>query len=404
MERIVVTGLGVVSSIGCTLEEFESSLLGGQSGAGLAEHFNSTGFENVTVCEVKNFDPSAYVRNTPLETLGRSAQFSIAAARMALADAGLEEAELRGRHIPVTIGTTDGESQPLDELARYWANGGLETAPAELVEKSAAGNLSNAISREFGLHGASKTIPTACAAGNYAIGNAYDMLRVGQAHIAICGGSDSVCRKTYSGFSRLGTIAPEKCQPFDLNRQGIVTGEGAGILILETLSSAQARGAHIYAEMLGYGLGCDADHMVAPNKDSVARCIGIAHKAAGVCSADIDYICAHGTGTSANDTIESQAIKAAFGPLVPPVSSIKSMLGHCMGAASAIASIACILSIRGQFLPPTINHDTPDPNCIEDCVPNVSRTHSVRVAQNNGFAFGGNNAITIYGAYRHEVC
>lgn len=403
MERIVVTGLGVVSSIGCTLDDFERGLIEGHSGRAPAHNFDVSGFGAPQACEVKDFDPVTHVRNTPVGALGRSSQFSIGAARMAFADAGLDEADLKGRRIPVTIGTTDGESQTLDELARYWVASGLMDAPPELIEKSAAGNLSNAISREFGLRGASRTISTACSAGNYAIGNAFDMLRAGQADIAVCGGSDSVCRKTYSGFSRLGTIAPEKCQPFDLNRQGILTGEGSGILILETLSSAQARGARIHAELLGYGLSCDADHMVSPNAESVARCIRIAHANAGVQPSQVDYVCAHGTGTSANDTVESQAIKAAFGAHVPPTSSIKSMVGHSMGAASAIASIACILAIGRGFLPPTINHDTTDPNCIPDCVPNASRKQQVRIAQNNGFAFGGNNAITVYGALDREV-
>lgn len=403
MERIVVTGLGVVSSIGCTREEFEQGLLEGKSGMAIATQFNTTGFGEVKACEIKNFDPASYIRNSDVETLGRSSQFSIAVARMALEDAGLDEAALRGQYVPVTIGTTDGESQPLDDLARIWANGQLDDAPAALFEKSAAAQLSNAVSREFGLCGPSRTISTACSAGNYAIGNARDILQSGAAKIALCGGSDSVCRKTYSGFSRLGTIAPEKCQPFDLNRMGILTGEGAGMLVLETLSSARERGATIYAELLGYGLSCDADHMVSPNMNSVARCIRIALDDAKVNPADVDYVCAHGTGTSANDTVESGAIKTVFSEKLPAVSSIKSMVGHSMGAASAIAAIACILAIRNGFLPPTINHETPDPDCVPDCVPNTARRQTVRIAQNNGFAFGGNNAITVYGAYEEEV-
>ncbi|MEL6677947.1 MAG: beta-ketoacyl-[acyl-carrier-protein] synthase family protein [Pseudomonadota bacterium] len=403
MERIVVTGLGVVSSIGSSLEEFEAGMREGRSGMAPAANFNRHGFDNVKACEVKAFDPLEYLKNTDASTIARSSQFSIAAARMALENAGFDPETLRGTRIPVIIGTTDGESQPLDEVARIWAEEGLEAAPADLFEKSATANLSNAVSREFGLTGSSKCISTACSAGNYAIGNAFDLLRAGDAQIAICGGSDSVCRKTYSGFSRLGTIAPEKCQPFDLNRKGILTGEGSGILVLETLSSAQARGAKIYAEVLGYGLSCDADHMVSPNKESVARCIRIAHQSAGITPAEVDYVCAHGTGTAANDTVESGAIKLVFGEDTPAVSSIKSMVGHSMGAASAIASIACILAIQGDFLPPTVNHEEADPDCVPDCVPNASRAHQVRVAQNNGFAFGGNNAITIYGAYQAEA-
>jgi len=403
MERIVVTGLGVVSSIGCSIAEFEAGMREGRSGMAPGKNFNLAGFDNVRACEVKDFDPSKYLENTDANTVARSSQFSIAAARMALEDAGLDLSELRGQRIPVIIGTTDGESQPLDEVARIWAEDGLGAVPAGLFAKSATGSIPNAVSREFGLTGSSKCISTACSAGNYAIGNALDLLRDGDAEIAICGGSDSVCRKTYSGFFRLGTIAPEKCQPFDLNRKGILTGEGSGILVLETLASAKRRGARIYAEVLGYGLSCDADHMVSPNKDSVANCIRVAHESAGVAPGDVDYVCAHGTGTAANDTVESGAIKLVFGDKTPAVSSIKSMVGHSMGAASAIASIACILAIRGDFMPPTVNHETVDPDCVRDCIPNTSRHRKVRIAQNNGFAFGGNNAITIYGAYQQEA-
>ena len=398
MERIVVTGLGVLSSIGTTLTDFEAALVAGKSGARPTKGFETTGYENIQTCEVQDFDPTACVEATNPDTLGRSSQFSITAVAQALEDAGLTRADVAGTPIPVAIGTTDGESQPLDKLAAIWARDGLDAFDADLIEQSSAANLANAVSREFLLTGPSLTISTACSAGNYAIGHALDLLREGQTDIAICGGSDSVCRKTYAGFSRLGTIAPEKCQPFDANRKGILTGEGAGILVLETLTSAKARGARIYAEVLGYGLNCDADHMVSPNMDSVANCIRTALGNAGLDTSQVDYICAHGTGTVANDTTETGAIRKVFGDHTPPVSSIKAMLGHTMGAASAIASIACILAIRGQFLPPTINHETVDADCPVDCVPNTSRTARVRIAQNNGFAFGGDNAITLFGA------
>ncbi len=398
-ERVVITGLGVVSSVGVTLEEFKNSLLNGVSGANPASQFNCEGFESVTNCEIKEFRPESYVTNTPVEELGRSSQFSIAAAKMALADAGFSLDDIANKAIPVCIGTTDGESQSLDQLAKDWVTQGQASFNSGLVEKSVASNLANSISKEFSLFGESVTISTACAAGNYAIGHAFDKLRAGKADIVICGGSDSVCRKTYAGFSRLGTIAPEKCQPFDKNRKGILTGEGAGILILESLSSARRRNARIYAEVKGYGLNCDANHMVSPNMESVANCMRIALKNAGLQPQDIDYICAHGTGTVANDETESGAINAVYQGNPPPVSSIKSMLGHSMGAASAIASIACILAIGEQFLPPTINHENDDEKCRIDCVPNQSRSAKVKVVQNNGFAFGGNNAITLFGAF-----
>lgn len=401
-DKVVVTGLGVVSSIGLNLADFKDSLLNGRCGAQQASMFNTEGYDSVRACEVKHFDPALFVKNTPLNELGRASKFSIAAAQMAIEDSDLQRSDIVGEKIPVCIGTTDGESQSLDELAKIWSEEGLEKIDGVLVEQSVASNLSNSISREFGLYGESVTISTACSAGNYAIGYAFDLLQSGSAKMAICGGSDSVCRKTYSGFFRLGTIAPEKCQPFDVNRKGLLTGEGAGVLVLETLSSALERGARIYAEVLGYGLNCDANHMVAPNMESVASCIRIAHKNAGVSPGQVDYVCAHGTGTVANDVTESGALNIVYDNNPPPVSSIKSMLGHTMGAASAIASIACILSIYHQFIPPTINHEEHDENCIDDCVPNESRVADVSVAQNNGFAFGGNNAITMYGKYEEK--
>ncbi len=401
-EKIVITGMGSLSSIGNNLTELKEALLSGKLGSKPATVFNTEGFDSVVNCEVKTFNPEQYIKYTPIESLGRTSQFSIAATKMALEDAGLTSTALKGQRIPVSIGTTDGESQHLDALAKVWVTKGLSELDGELVEQSTASNLANSISKEFGLTGESITVSTACSAGNYAIGHAFDLLKTGAANIAICGGADAVCRKTYSGFHRLGTIAKDKCQPFDLHRNGIMTGEGAGILILETLSSALKRKAHIYAEVLGYGLNCDAHHMVSPNMESVARCIRLAHDNANISPEDVDYICAHGTGTIANDTTESGAIRMVYGETPPPVSSIKSMLGHTMGAASAIASIACVLAIENQFLPPTINHEVDDPACNIDCVPNKSRPAKVNIVQNNGFAFGGNNAITIYGAYQQR--
>lgn len=398
-ERIVVTGLGVVSSIGSNIDEFKNSLIHGKSGFKPAEHFNLEGFGSVINSEVKDFDPERYIHHTPVEELGRSSRFSIAAARMAIEDAGFSAHDIEGEPIPVWVGTTDGESQSLDTLAKGWASKGTMQFDPDLVEISLATNLSNAVSRELKLCGESSTFVTACAAGNCAIGYAFDQLQAGRAQLALCGGSESVCRKSYVGFTRIAAMAPEKAQPFDVNRKGIIAGEGSGMLVLETLSSARKRNARIYAELLGYGSNCDANSMVAPDVDSIARCIGIAHENAGVTAEDVDYICAHGTGTRANDGAETAAINMVFSSSKPPVSSIKSMIGHSMGAASAIASIACVLAIQHQFIPPTMNHEITDEKCDIDCVPNEPRFTDLRVVQNNGFGFGGNNAITMYGAF-----
>jgi 3-oxoacyl-[acyl-carrier-protein] synthase II len=296
--------------------------------------------------------------------------------------------------------TTDGESRDLDGLVAHQLSGAPDTpAQSTVAARVPAARLSMAIVAELGLTDVEAvTIPTACAAGNYAIGYGFDTVRLGDADIALCGGADAVCRKTFTGFYRLGTIAPEVCAPFDRGRTGILTGEGAGILVLESLPAALARGARIYAEVLGYGLTCDADHPVAPNLDSIARCIDAALTSAGLKPHEVDFISAHGTGTRANDVTEAAAIRRVF-PSPPPTVSIKSMIGHTMGAASALASAACALALREGFIPPTINHVETDPECGLDCVPNRAVDADLTVVQNNALAFGGNNAVLLLGRY-----
>jgi 3-oxoacyl-[acyl-carrier-protein] synthase II len=248
----------------------------------------------------------------------------------------------------------------------------------------------------IGLQGDSVIVATACSAGNYAIGYAFDKIRSGAVEIALCGGSDVQCLKNFGGFFRIGALAPEKCQPFDRDRKGILPGEGAGVLVLESLDRAQARGAEILAEVLGYGTSCDGTHIMSPDKDGIVACALDALQRSGVRPEQVDYICAHGTGTPANDVVETAAMREVFGDSLPPMSGIKSMLGHTMGAASALSAIACVLSLKHGFLPPTIHFSTPDPECTLDCVPNRSRAAKPRIAQNNAFAFGGNNAIVLF--------
>ncbi|WP_431774982.1 beta-ketoacyl-[acyl-carrier-protein] synthase family protein [Streptomyces cucumeris] len=398
--RVVITGLGAVSSIGQGAVEFLAGLRSGRSAAKPITAFDTTGFEHANGCEISDFEPTDWIRNFDVEELGRASQFSLAASRMAVADAALEEADLRAHRCLISIGTTDGESRDLDQLVETEVEAGPERMDPTVAARIPAGRLSAAVARELRLTRVEAvTLPTACAAGNYAIGYGYDAIRSGEVEFALCGGADALCRKTFTGFYRLGTIAPERCQPFDVDRKGILTGEGAGVLLLESLESALARGAHIYAEILGYGLNCDAYHPVAPNQDSVARCMQRALDNAGVKPAEVDFISAHGTGTKANDVTEAGAIRQVFGEQPPRTISIKSMIGHSMGAASALASIACALAIEEGFIPPTINHVTTDPECNVDCVPNEAVDADLRVVQNNGLAFGGNNSVVIYGKY-----
>jgi 3-oxoacyl-[acyl-carrier-protein] synthase II len=314
---------------------------------------------------------------------------------MAVADAGLTD---HGRAM-VCIGTTDGGGDAGERIAEHAVR---DTAvPAELPGRVPAGTLPVAVARELGLSDVDiSTVATACAAGNYAIGNGFDAVAAGEVDVALCGGADAMCRMTFTGFYRLGAVDPECCRPFDVHRQGILTGEGAGVLVLEPLDAAVARGARIYAEVLGYGLNCDAGHPVAPDQDSVAACMRLALDDAGVTPGQVDLIAAHGTGTKANDSTECGAIHDVFGPTPPRTVSVKSMLGHTMGAASALSAVACALALHEGFIPPTINHVETDPVCAVDCVPNESVAADLRVVQNNALAFGGNNSVVLFGRAR----
>ncbi|WP_205862677.1 beta-ketoacyl-[acyl-carrier-protein] synthase family protein [Planosporangium thailandense] len=403
-QRVVLTGCGVVSSIGTGAEEFGAALRAGRSGARPITAFATEGFERTNGCEVVGFDPARWVRNQPLRELGRASQFAVAAARMAVEDAGLDVEVLQRSRTLVSVGTTDGESHDLDRLVQTDIAQGPEHFDPVLAARVPAGRLSAGIARELGLVDVEAvTIPTACAAGNYAIGYGFDAVRAGEVDFAFCGGADAMCRKTFAGFYRVGTIAPDRCQPFDSDRKGILTGEGAGILLLESLESALARGARIYAELLGYGLNCDAFHQVAPNEGSVAEAMRLALENAGVQPHEVDFISAHGTGTKANDVTEARAIRRVFGDHTPRTISIKSMLGHTMGAASGLGAIACALAIVNRMIPPTINHVKTDPECDVDCVPNNAIEADVRIVQNNGLAFGGNNAVVILGKYEEAL-
>jgi len=394
VNRVAVTGLGVVSSIGTGVVEYAAGLRAGRSGARPISAFDTNGFAHSVGCEVVGFEPERWITRQPVENLGRAAQFSVAAARMAVADAGLTNP---GRAM-VCLGTTDGGGDAGERIAEHVVRG--NDIPAELPRRVPAATLPIAVARELELSDVDlSTVATACAAGNYAIGNGFDAIAAGDVDVALCGGADAMCRMTFTGFYRLRAIDPECCRPFDVNRQGILTGEGAGVLVLEPLDKAKARGARIYAEVLGYGLNCDAAHPVAPDQNSVAECMRLALDESGVTPDQVDLIAAHGTGTKANDTTECGAILDVFGAAPPRTVSVKSMLGHTMGAASALSAIACALAIKDGFIPPTTNHVETDPACGIDCVPNEAVDADLRVVQNNALAFGGNNSVVLFGRH-----
>jgi 3-oxoacyl-[acyl-carrier-protein] synthase II len=400
-DPVVVTGLGVVSSIGTGVGEFADGLRQSRSGARPITAFDVAGFAHTNACEIPDFEPRRWLSRLAPGDLGRATQLSVASARMAVDDAGLTEQQVREKRALIAVGTTYGESGELDRIVRQQVVNGTDRVDPAAAARASSSRLSVDVARELGLTDVEAvTIPTACAAGNYAIGYGFDAVGSGEVDIALCGGVDALLRMTFVTFYRLGTIAPECCQPFDRNRRGILTGEGGAVLVLETLGSALARGAHIYAEVLGYGLACDAHHPVAPDQSSVARCIRQALRNSGTTPDQVDYISAHGTGTRANDVIEVAAIRQVFGPAPPPTSSMKSMLGHSMGAASALAAAGCALALDQGFIPPTINFTEPDPEIDIDCVPNLARKEQPRVVQNNSLAFAGNDAVLVLG--RHD--
>lgn len=297
------------------------------------------------------------------------------------------------------MGTTSGEPREVERFDDLFVSKNLERVGPEFLALYPSHVIAAHIARELQFGGINIMIPTACAAGNYAIAHAFDVLRAGRASLMLAGGSDSFSRITYTGFAQLGAIAPEVCQPFDRYRKGMIPGEGAGVLVLEPLSSAIKRGARIYAEISGYGLSCDAHHMTAahPNGEGAVRAMKQALEQSRTDQEEVGYISAHGTGTPTNDRLETLAVKQLFGDAAYriPISSIKSMLGHTMGAASAIEAAACALAVYHDRIPPTINLKEPDPECDLDYVPNHAREHTVRVAMNNAYAFGGNNASLI---------
>ncbi|MBS1856997.1 MAG: beta-ketoacyl-[acyl-carrier-protein] synthase family protein [Acidobacteria bacterium] len=407
MKRVVVTGIGVISPIGSGKAQFWEALLEGKSGIRPVASFDTSAFPVHIGAEVLDFQAERYLRRLAPASMGRASQLATAAARLALDDSGLDLAHADRRAVGTSIGTTSGEPQFVELYNDLRKAGNVEQAPAEIFPRYSCSSISVHVATEFDLRGPCLTIPTACAAGNHAIGQGFDLIRTGRVEAVLAGGADSFSRIPYMGFARLGAIAPQRCQPFDRNRKGMVPGEGAGMILLESLDRAVARGARIYAEVLGYGLSCDSHHMTAshPEGDGAIRAMQAALKDSGVGIEDIDYISAHGTGTPTNDRVESTAMCRLFGERARhvPMSSIKSMVGHTMGAASAIEAAACTLALDTGWIPPTINHEESDPDFDLDYVPNQSRQTRPQVVLNNAYAFGGNNASVCFRRYEGGV-
>jgi len=387
---VVVTGLGCITPIGNDPAAFWTSLLEGRSGAARVESFDPGPYRTQVGCEVRGFAP-----NDTGSGAGRATLLAIEAARQALHRGGMDPGTA-GSRLGVSLGTTMGEPCFLDRLTGESA----EVWP-EALEKTPS-SITTGVARALGIRGLGASLPAACSAGNYAVGLALDLIREGRIDAALAGGSEAFSESAFAGFSRLNALSPDVCRPFDRDRQGLLLGEGAGVLLLEAEECALRRGARILARVLGYGLSCDAHHITGPHPEGegAAACMRNALRDAGETAEAVDYISCHGTGTVQNDRIEALAIRKVFGDRAPslPVSSIKALTGHMMGAASAVEAIACVLALGAGVLPPTWNHRNLDPGCDLDVIPNEPRAARARLVLNNSYAFGGNNACVALAA------
>ena len=396
-DRIVVTGVGCVAPNGIGSNAFWSALVEGRNALREITAIDVSNHGRHLGGQVIGFDAEKTLGVELANRCGRASQMAIAAGREALAQANLADPPRGGL---LVVGTTMADVSEFEKMNDQWFEGGMRAIERANIHRADSSGFAARIGRGL-MKGVRPTfISNACAAGNAALALAAQRLRSGDAPFAVAGGSDPISRIAYTGFVRLGAMAPERCQPFDRDRRGMMASEGAGMLVLETLESARRRGATPLAELAGFGMSCDANHVTSPRADGRELAVAIrdALKAAEVRPSEVGYFGAHGTGTAANDLAESHAIRNAFGDCgtTVPVSSIKSMIGHAMGAASALQSIACVMSIQRGAIPPNINYENPDPECGVNIVANKARHVQVDVAVSNASAFGGNNATLVF--------
>ena len=410
LPRVVITGMGVVSSLGFGVERYWRMLKAGETNIDRITHFDPSPFTSQLAGEVRDFKPSDWMDGKDARRMARFSHFAVAAARMALEDSALAIDNSNAARVGVYLGTGIGSLGGIsDEQTLLLEKGPSRVSPffipAILPNMAAA-----QVSRIFGAKGYNSTVVTACAASTQAIGEGFEVIRRGAADAVLVGGTDaSICALGLAGFCAARALSTRNgdpkhaSRPFDLNRDGFVPGEGAGILVIETLEGALARGARIYAELAGFGVSSDAYHMVAPEPDGdgAARAMQAALDNAGIRPEDVDYINAHGTSTQMNDATETRAIKRVFGEHAYrlAISSTKSMLGHLLGASGGVEAVAVAMTLREGFIHPTINLETPDPECDLDYVPGIGRKADVRIALSNSFGFGGQNACLIFKKY-----
>ena len=405
-KRVVITGMGVISPIGTGIKKFCDGLIEGKNGCKPVTLFDTSKYRTNIAGEIKDFSPEDHLSKSEAKILYRGSQFAIAASRIALKDSGLDYKKIQKDRFGACMGSNTPDPHTGEEIVFLLDKNNYLLKPSTKAQISSITNKAMDALNPFGFNGPAILIPTACAAGNYCLGYAYDLIVNGRADYMFAGGADPLNQLGFAGFNRLRAFAPEKCQPFDKNRKGLIMSEGASILVLETLESALKRDVKIYAELLGYGLGSEAYHPTAPHPEGIGgiKAIKDALKYSGLKPKDIDYVNAHGTATIANDKMESRVINKVFGKRKKkiPVSSTKSMVGHMMGAASAAEAIATCLAIDSSIIPPTINFKEKDPLCDIDCVPNKARKADINIAISNSFAFGGNIATVALGKFRKD--
>jgi 3-oxoacyl-[acyl-carrier-protein] synthase II len=409
--RVVITGLGAVTPVGNDVATLWSNLLAGQGGAGPITLFDAAAFKTKFACEVKNFDAGTLIGKKDARRMDRFTQLAVVAAQQALQDSALIVNADNTARIGVYIGSGIGGIGTMEAELRQLITKGPDRVSPFLVPMMLPDTASGQVAIQFGLRGPNMAIVTACASGNNAIGEATECIRRGAAEVMVTGGAEAgVTPLAVAGFNSMTAIstrneAPEiASRPFDKERDGFVIGEGAGILVLEELGHALARGAKIYGEVLGYGATADAYHITAPEENGAGavRAMQAALQQANLQPDQIDYINAHGTSTPLNDKSETQAIKTVFGEAAYriPISSIKSMTGHLLGAGGAVEAVACAKVLTVGMIPPTINYEHPDPACDLDYVPNTARAAAIKTVMSNSFGFGGHNAVLIFGRYQ----
>jgi nodulation protein E len=397
MRRVVVTGIGVLSSIGNTVTRFEESLRAGRSGIGPITQVDTSRLRFHNAAEIQGFEPAEHF--SELTWLDRFAQIGIVAARDAIADSALRwNDELRARTGVITGSCLGGMGTEDDFYFNLYHENKSRLTPAA-IPRIMSNAVASHVAMEQKFTGATFTTSTACSSANHAIGQAFWLIRQGTLDCALAGGSEApIVPGHLKAWEGMRVVAPDTCRPFSKNRAGLILGEGAAMLVLETLEQARARGAKIYAELAGFGMSADAHHLTNPLPEGAARAMNDALYDAGLSREQINYVNAHGTGTSANDSTETRALRQVFASHADnlAVSSTKSMHGHTLGAAGALEAVATVLALRGDFIPPTANFLERDPACDLDVVPNEARTAQIEAALSNSFAFGGLNAVLAF--------